>query len=123
MKLANRSVLRPLLSSRSHLLRHIVIDWNNRFPVDYWWRQHHGVAFGSAEHKQMTFLNMAFEYIEWVEFRILEIEQKLADKRDADIKNSELFSQTTEGSRVVSMSKKEIDQVYDELDLSQFDSK
>ena len=114
---------RPLTTSRAHLLRQQVINWNNAHPVDYWWRQHRGVAFGSSDHRQMTFIDMAFEYVEFVEFRIMDIQRKLKEKREADIKTNELFTQVAPGKEVVAMSKKDIAAEYDNLDLDQFNDK
>lgn len=112
----NRSILRPYTSD----LRSLVINWNNDYPVDYWWRKHFNVPFGSAQHRQMSFIEMTFEYIEYVEYRIIDIEAKLELKRQTDIKNNELFTQTSPGKEVVHMSKKEAAEEYDNLDLSQF---
>lgn len=114
---------RPLTTSRVNSLRNLVIDWNMKYPVDHWWRKHYKIPFGSPEHRQMTFLDMAFEYIEYVEFRIIDIQRKLKDKREADIKTNELFSQVSPGKEIVPMSKKEISAEYDNLDLDQFNDK
>lgn len=110
-----------ILKPRSSDLRSLVISWNNDFPVDYWWRKHFDVPFGSEKHRQMSFLDMTFEYIEFVEYRIIEINRRLELKRQTDIKNNELFTQTSSpGKEVVHMTKKEAAEEYDNLDLSQF---
>ena len=113
---------RPLRVSRAHEMKSLVINWNTKFPVDYWWRKQYNVPFGSEQHRSMTFLDMAFEYLEYVEFRIIEIQQKLEFKRQADIKNN-IFSQVVPGAEAAHMTKKEIDEAYENLDLSQFDEK
>lgn len=113
----------PILSqSRTKDLRALVVSWNNKFPVDYWWRKHHSIPFGSRQHLEMSFISMAFEYIEFVEYEIMEIQRKLENKRQADIKNNELFNQipVEEGKRVVNMTRREIQDEFDNLDLSQF---
>ena len=45
-------------------LREEIIEWNNRFPVDRWWREKHGIAFNSASHRETSFLDQLFEYQE-----------------------------------------------------------
>lgn len=112
-----------LVRARSSDLRSLVISWNNDFPVDYWWRKQYNVPFGSESHRSMTFVEMAFEYLEFVEYRVIEIEHILESKRKTDIKNNELFTQTSPGKEVVHMSKKEAAEEYDNLDLSQFNDK
>ena len=47
---------------RSELVQN-VINWNNRFPLDRWWRIKHNVAFMSPVHRESSFIHqlMAFE--------------------------------------------------------------
>jgi len=122
-KLLPTKILPGLVKPRIGNLRSLVINWNNDYPVDYWWRKRYNVAFGSEQHKQMSFIEMTFEYIEYVEYRIIEIEQILESKRKTDIKNNELFTQTSPGKEIVHMTKKEAAEEYDNLDLSQFNDK
>jgi len=41
-----------------------VIEWNQKFPIDKWWRDKHGVAFMSEQHKSTSFLSQLFEFKE-----------------------------------------------------------
>jgi len=41
-----------------------VISWNNRFPIDLWWRKKHNIAFMSKQHRSISFLDQLFEYEE-----------------------------------------------------------
>ena len=41
-----------------------VIAWNNRFPVDYWWRKKHNITFMSSQHRESNFWDQLFEYYE-----------------------------------------------------------
>jgi hypothetical protein len=45
-------------------LRKEIIKWNNKFPVDRWWRQKHKIAFNSKAHQEISFLDQLFEYQE-----------------------------------------------------------
>lgn len=50
----------PTNNSRIEL-RKFIIQWNNNYPIDFLWRKKYGVAFGSPEHRQMSFLDMMFD--------------------------------------------------------------
>lgn len=41
-----------------------ILDWSQKFPLDRWWRQKHGVAFGSSIHREISFIDQLFEYSE-----------------------------------------------------------
>lgn len=41
-----------------------VIFWNNRFPLDRWWREKHSVPFMSLVHRESSFLDQLFEFTE-----------------------------------------------------------
>ena len=41
-----------------------VIRWNNRFPVDHWWRKKFNIAFNSRDHRKSSFLDQLIEYEE-----------------------------------------------------------
>lgn len=124
-KLLPNRLLTGLVKSRIGDLRSLVIIWNNEYPVDYWWRKHYNVPFGSQQHKQMSFLYMTFDYVEFVEYRLIEIQQILESKRVADIQNNELFTQNppSGGKQIVAMTKRETDEEYENLDLSLFNDK
>lgn len=52
------------LSTNRNELRKFIVHWNNNFPIDFLWRKKYGVAFGSPEHRQMSFLDMLFDFEE-----------------------------------------------------------
>lgn len=41
-----------------------IIEWNNRFPIDKWWRDKHNIAFNTPKHREISFLDQLFEYYE-----------------------------------------------------------
>lgn len=45
-------------------VKKFMIRWNNRFPLDYWWRRKHNVPFLSQTHKEQSFLSQLMEYEE-----------------------------------------------------------
>lgn len=81
-----------------------VFNWG-LFPLDYWWRKKYNVPFGSKQHREMSFIDMA---IEWKEENI--IENVTNPKKDDDYIGT------------VKLTAKEIDEDYENLDLSQFNN-
>jgi len=45
-------------------LKEYVIKWENAWRYDYWWRKKHNIPFNSAAHREVTQLDIAFEYFE-----------------------------------------------------------
>lgn len=41
-----------------------VVSWNNRFPLDRWWRIKHNVSFMSLAHRESSFLYQLMEFEE-----------------------------------------------------------
>lgn len=41
-----------------------VVSWNNRFPLDRWWRVKHNVPFMSPAHRESSFLHQLMEFEE-----------------------------------------------------------
>lgn len=90
-----------------------VFDWNS-FPIDYWWRKKYNVPFGSKKHREMSFIDMA---IEWREEHIMRSIFEKKDKEEDEEENKMLLGT---GKEVVNLTDKEIDEDYENLDLSQF---
>ena len=44
--------------------RRLVIDWNNRYPLDRWFRKKHNIRFNSSQHRGANLLDIYFEFIE-----------------------------------------------------------
>lgn len=61
-------------------LKTFMIQWNNRFPYDRWWRKKHGIAFMSEEHRKCSFVAQRMEFEEDSIFS--EIRKKELDKND-----------------------------------------
>lgn len=41
-----------------------VVSWNNRFPLDRWWRIKHNVSFMSPAHRESSFIYQLMEFEE-----------------------------------------------------------
>ena len=85
-------------------INNFVFNWN-LFPLDYWWRKKYSIPFGSKKHREMSFIDMA---IEWKEEKI--IENVMNPKQKDDYIGT------------VKVTAKEIDEDYENLDLSQFNN-
>lgn len=96
-------------------VENFILDWH-QFPLDYWWRKKHNVPFGSQQHRDMNFIDMIVEYQEELVVNNL-IKQYREDQEEKE--NSELGLK--DGSKVIHVSKEQIDDDYENLDLSQFD--
>lgn len=49
-------------------LQTFMIQWNEKFPIDRWWRKKHNVSFLSSEHRECSFTAQMMEYQEDVFF-------------------------------------------------------
>ena len=68
--------------------------WNYKFPVDYWWRKKHEVAFNSQEHRNSNFWDQVAEYHEDVMYQKLK-EENTYDPTENDwlnIKENKVIS-------------------------------
>lgn len=45
-------------------LRGFIIEWNNQFPTDRWWREKYKIPFGSPAHLEANQVDILIEYIE-----------------------------------------------------------
>ncbi len=45
-------------------VRSFVLYWNSLFPIDLWWRFKHKTPFNSSSHREMSMIDMMFEFIE-----------------------------------------------------------
>lgn len=98
----------------SECIDNYIFDWHS-FPLDYWWRGKYKIPFGSQQHRAMSFIDMLIEYREEI---VVKRVQKEYRERQEFLQNKELGLDTDD--RVVKMSKQEIDDEYENLDLSQF---
>lgn len=96
-------------------VRHFILQWHD-FSFDYWWRKKYNIPFGSKAHREMSFIDMFTEYQE--EILLKELREEYLREQEAEENKALNISSDKE---VVKLSKKEIDEDYENLDLSQFD--
>ena len=98
--------------------------WNNIFVFDNWFRQKYKIPFASKAHKEQSLLAIFFEFKE--DELIQKIKNELQEKLENDENN---FSYTDKNGNIteykkddkeVKLSKKEIDNEFDNLNLQDF---
>lgn len=107
---------------KTRKFRNFIIEWNNKYPWDYRWRRKYGVAFGSTEH-----LNTS-----WVDMKIDLIEQELYDEAyekrkeggvELEYEEEMLLNPNSpfkKKSPQNNMTNEEIDQMWDDINLEDF---
>lgn len=58
-----------------------ILEWNIENPVDRWWRSKHGIAFNSASHREVSFIDM---YMEFYEDQLYRKVSESAEKKKKD---------------------------------------
>lgn len=97
-------------------------EWNSRHPYDRWWRKKYNIPFGSKQHREASFIEMAIEYKEDLYFQKLANKEAEIDEIEREVDRMIAGDANTQKSavKVVKMTKKELDTEFDNLDLSQF---
>jgi len=98
-------------------LRNFIVYWNNRYPFDYWWRKKHNIPFNSPQHREMCLIDIKFEYDEEKLVNYY-IESSIVKKEDRD--NYKETGKWLKKSKPT-ITQEALDDLYDNLDLSQFD--
>lgn len=93
-----------------------LFSWH-QFLIDYWWRKKYNVPFGSPQHREMSFIDMYIEYQEEIELTKALTQPDI----DEDEAENEALGLVDTNKKVVKVTEKEIDEDFDNLDLSQFD--
>lgn len=88
--------------------RHI-LEWNNKFPVDRWWRTKHKIAFNSESHRNFSFIDMFVEYIEDTIFDEYTVKEADEDKYIPGQAN---------WLKQYKMSEEDIDKAFNDIDIS-----
>lgn len=101
--------------SFANSLDEFIYFWH-QFPIDYWWRKKYNVPFNSPTHRAMSLIDI---YIEYQEERLIKRYHDEAEQRQEEEENQAL--KIDSGKEVIKMTNKEIEEDYDNLDLSQFD--
>lgn len=108
--------MKPSKNQKANVLRtevsNFLTRWHNDFILDYWWRKKHDVAFGSATHREMNFIDMFIEYQEEVIIKRAQLKEQR--KEEEDWLGKERFE------NMVQMSQQEIDDDYENIDIENY---
>lgn len=97
-------------------LKEFVLKWNYNFPIDRWYRDKYKIPFNSAAHKNLSFIDMYSEYLEYYLFNVYYSEKKKIEENRN--KNLEEYIRG-EGNfmKEIVVSQKDIDRIFEELDI------
>jgi len=98
-------------------VKDFVLEWNETFPIDRWWREKHEIPFNSAQHREVSFLDMR---IEWEEDRLY---QRLREENRYKINSGNYFKEITKEEDQLSEQEqlKRFMEEEKEIDYSQYD--
>lgn len=102
-------------------LKEIIVEWDNMYPWDLWWRKKYNIPFGSEQHKQQCLVASAMEYIEFVELEKDKIQAKLDRHYKEQEELEKQFGLNTTSSNIMPKSEQKItDEEFNELNLEDF---
>lgn len=94
-----------------------IINWNDKFPLDRWWRNKYKVSFNSKKHRNTSYYDI---FIEWLEENMFAEYIKHSSK---EIARDRMYEQEKDWFLQIEDKEQEkglINQ-FDNLDLSKFD--
>jgi len=95
-------------------IKSFIVQWNNTFYLDSWYRKKYNIPFNSTEHRNASFIDIHFEYQEE------KMIQEYLDTKDSKEKEKSLYETQGIFLRKKELSKEEIVDIFDDIDLSQF---
>lgn len=98
----------------SKIWRRFVIEWNNKHPIDYWWRQKYSIPFNSKQHRQASLIDMKFEWEEDQVYKELQNRKEKEEKLKQSYEEYGFLSPTQQGEE-------DDEQLFNDLDLDNLD--
>lgn len=99
-------------------IQDFILDWNIENPVDHWWRTRYDIPFGSPSHLDMDMINMRVAYEEMATYKRISDEME----RRKEEEENKLLGINSSDKVILNMSKSEIDEDFENLDLTKFTS-
>jgi len=93
-------------------VRQMMEWWNSTYPIDRWWREKHGISFGSTEHKAMSMIDMRLEFEEDFIYKKLRIKEEVYVGGEGNWINPQ---------KIGAMTKDEEKALFDRLDISKIE--
>jgi len=95
-------------------LQDLVLNWNNAWKFDFWWRQKYNIPFGSETHRSISQIDIKFDYLENLLAKKQQDEMKRLDE------GRKKLTETGEWIRENEANQKRQDELFDKIDLDQF---
>jgi hypothetical protein len=99
-------------------LKKFIINWNNQFPIDRWFRQKYNISFGSDEHRKVNLLEMLIEYEEDSLFRVLPAKLRQQEEHYKDYLETNIFLKKQSTVQDV-YTDEEVDTLFNSIDLKE----
>lgn len=94
-------------------VKDFVLEWNTKFPIDRWWREKYGVAFNSAQHREVSLIDMRIEWEEDVLY------SKIRNETPYEMNKGEFFKERAAVNEQESL--KQFIEEEKDFDYSQYD--
>lgn len=116
-----------MLPFNSKDLKEFVFKWNQRLPLDKWYRDFHKIPFNSKQHREISLIDIYIEYIDhyYFDYRDKKInflkEKKKKDKNFVEEKpQTEYIKGTGNFMKDIVWNQNDIDKAFEELDLDKY---
>lgn len=99
------------------MITDIIIDWNNKWRFDYWYRQKYNIAFNSPEHRSLSPIDIKINFIE---------ESVINRDRDSYIskqKDKRFYDKTGQWLKKIKRSDEEEKALFDLIDFRDYGTK
>lgn len=96
------------------MLKSFIIDWNNKWRFDYWYRDKYEVAFNSPEHRMLSPIDVKRNFIE--ETLISREREKYIVKK----KDEKVYEKTGQWLKKIKKSEKEEQALFDLVDFKDY---
>lgn len=107
-----------MLPLNSKNLEEYVDNWNRLFPIDKWYRKKFKIPFNSIQHRNISIIDMYFEYIENYKYDYKIKKIKELDERKEKLNNmSPYIKGKGNFMKDLLSTASDIDKAFDELDI------
>ncbi len=96
------------------ILEQFVIKWSVDHRYDLWWRNKHNIPFGSVAHREVTQLDITFEYFEQ------HLSNEALEQYKKDEENKRKLKETGEWSQESKLDKDKSSEIFAKIDLKDF---
>lgn len=96
--------------------RKFILEWNNSFPLDYWWRKKYNVPFNSPRHRETSQIDI---YFEWLEENLFEENTKKVLEEAERLQKYKSTGEWIQTYRDEEYEEK-VNELFDKMDISAF---